>query len=157
MPVTERTVSLKTVQDAVIVDLDSLKQQFNTIKEAEDVYHDFQSKLSDLTSDSANELVVDGNDILKTYFDSLLEEFSYVVNVFDAIDVSEVTRTAKNGNLGILKSKYDQADAIYRQDSQIINDKNLSKAYDVDALDKEQGRALADMSTCDKLMEENRV
>lgn len=157
MPVTERTVSLKTVQDAVIVDLDRLKQCFNTIKEAEDVYHDFQSKLSDLTSDSANELVVDGNDILKTYFDSLLEEFSYVVNVFDAFDVSEVTRTAKNGNLEILKLKYDQADAIYKQDCLIINDNNLSEAYDMDELVKERDRALADMNTCDELMQENRV
>ena len=37
MPVTERTVSLKTVEDAVIVDLNRLQQCLNTIKEVENV------------------------------------------------------------------------------------------------------------------------
>ena len=112
MPVTERTVSLKTVEDAVIVDLNRLQQCLNTIKEVEKVYHDFRSELSSLTDDSANELVVDGNDII---------------------------RTAKNENLIILKSRYDQAEAISRQ-----NDKDKAK------------KAESDMKTCGNLIEENR-
>lgn len=139
MPVTERTVSLKTVEDAVIVDLNRLQQCLNTIKEVENVYHDFQSELSSLTDDSANELVVDGNDILKPYFDSLLEEFSNVVGMFDAFDADEVIRTAKNENLIILKSRYDQAEAISRQ-----NGKDKAK------------KAESDMKTCGNLIEENR-
>lgn len=139
MPVTERTVSLKTVEDAVIVDLNRLQQCLNTIKEVENVYHDFRSELSSLTDDSANELVVDGNDILKPYFDSLLEEFSNVVGMFDAFDADEVIRTAKNENLIILKSRYDQAEAISRQ-----NDKDKAK------------KAESDIKTCGNLIEENR-
>lgn len=139
MPVTERTVSLKTVEDAVIVDLNLLQQCLNTIKEVENVYHDFRRELSSLTDDSANELVVDGNDILKPYFDSLLEEFSNVVGMFDAFDADEVIRTAKNENLIILKSRYDQAEAISRQ-----NDKDKAK------------KAESDMKTCGNLIEENR-
>lgn len=153
----EMLIALQTVNDVVIIDTAALQQSLNTIKEAEDVYHDFQSKLSDLTSDSANELVVDGNDILKTYFDSLLEEFSYVVNVFDAFDASEVTRTAKNYNLEILKFKYDQADAIYRQDNQILNDDKLKEAYDEESLQNERANAKSDMKICSDFMEANRV
>lgn len=153
----EMLIALQTVNDVVIIDTAALQQSLNTIKDAEDVYHDFQSKLSDLTSDSANELVVDGNDILKTYFDSLLEEFSYVVNVFDAFDASEVVRTAKNYNLEILKFKYDQADAIYRQDNQILNDDKLKEAYDEESLQTERANAKSDMKICSDFMEANRV
>ena len=47
--------------------------------------------------------------------------------MFDAFDADEVIRTAKNENLIILKSRYDQAEAISRQ-----NDKDKAKKAESD-------------------------
>ena len=54
MPVTERTVSLKTVEDAVIVDLNRLQNFYNTINEVVNVFNDFRSYYYSLSDDFFN-------------------------------------------------------------------------------------------------------